>query len=56
MALYNNNNNNNSLLKTGFHIVVIVVIQSATIANQVLQKLQLNGNACCNPIGDCCRS
>ena len=42
-------------LKPGFHMVVIVVIQSAIIADEVLQQLRLNGNAsrkCCNSIGD----
>ena len=41
--------------KPGFHIVLIVVIQSAMIADQVLRQLLLNGNAsrkCCNSIGD----
>ena len=31
-------------VKPGFHIVVIVVIQSAIIADQVFQQLRLNGN------------
>ena len=30
-------------LKSGVHIVVIIVIQSATIADQVLQQLRFNG-------------
>ena len=42
-------------LRPGFHIVVIVAILSAIIADQVLQQLRLNGNAnrnCCNSIGN----
>lgn len=48
-ALYTNT------VKTGFHFVIIVVIQSPIIANRILQQLQLNENAsrnCCNSIGN----
>ena len=44
-----------SIVTLGFHIVVIVVIQSATAADPVLQQLRLNGNVscdCCNSIGN----
>ena len=38
-----------------FHIVAIVVIDSAIVGDHILLQLRLNGNAsrnCCNSIGD----